>query len=195
MNIKEVDKHIKLDLILSTLVYVFVGVIFIITLVCIFTIPVKALITDDITDAIGTTSECMPTGSSTQLHYYCAADDATYNDVWSKVQVGNYSASTNVHSIAFKVNTGVSANMNVTIQIKGQRFNNLNYICSNSSVSCSITYVSTNQLNLNFSTSTARSGMEFRIFAPNTSTFNGNNLFYLNQFVLLPTSHILLLVV
>ena len=182
-NLYKKDKTELLDILLYTSLFV----TFIFTLISICIIDTKALISNDITNAIGTTSECMPTGSNTQLNYYCAADDGVYNDVWSKVPIGSglsYETSTNLRDIAFKVNTGINADMNVTIEIYGSHFNNIPYTCHNSSVSCSISYVNSNHINLNFYNPRAWTGAEFRIYAGGYNVFSSDTI-YIYQFVLL----------
>lgn len=165
-------------------------ILFLILLLCsIFSFfNVKAVTHEwDVTNTIWSTSDCEIT--QTHLGYYCAADSNVTNDLWSKIQVGNNAAGNNVLSISFLVKTSMLANSNHTIELHGLRYNNVTYSCSSNVVNCSVSYVSTSQLNINFTSSAngiSSAGVGFTITAyPNS--FNGNNIFYINQFKLLST--------
>ena len=188
MNFNELEKHLKFQFIVRIIIYILIALCFFVSLFAILITPTKAAVTHeyDITNTIWSTSDCEVT--ETHLGYFCAADSNVTNDLWSKVHVGSsYSAGNNVLTISFKAKTSMLPNSNHTIELHGMRYNRVTYSCSSNLVSCSVSYVSTTQLNINFSTGAngiSSNGVAFDIQAyPNT--FNGSNLFYISQFKLL----------
>lgn len=168
------------------LIYYFLLPILLMLSLFMFPLKAKALTTIDVTSGIYTTSDCTTTSTAIQ-HKYCVADDSVYNDLWSKVGISEY-ASNNVRAISFQVRTAYPSNSNFTLQIKGMRFNNVSYSCTSSIFACSVSYVSTSQLNVNFTSGQVSQGdisVTFHINAPGFQTFNGVNLFKIDQFVLL----------
>lgn len=157
MNQQELEKHIKFDLIISVLLYLLIGILFIITIFVILASPVKAseIKTTDITNGVANTTNC---GAKTNGSY-CWGQWGTSSISWTKTSFGATNGYA-VSDLAFDMNSTFPQYLNVpaTLQVKSttNSFKNTTYTCSwsgsNAPSSCNVVRVSSNQLNINFRT-------------------------------------------
>lgn len=173
MNINEVEKHVKSEFIVTIILYILTGLTMIISIFVILITPAKALTDDNISDAIYTGTQHTVTSQPGMA----MADVSVTNDVYSTITQNTWTS--DVYSIYFQVNTGISASSNVTIRINtSSTLKNLRYTCNSTHVSCRVRYISNNQLNINFSTgSSPVTYAGFFISTEDNSSISGIDLF------------------
>ena len=183
MNINEVEKHVKFDIVFTLLTCIGLGLCLLFTLAYIFRpTNAKALTETPLVNGTKAGSQCSshPNGSICTSQVYvsgsgnpCGNGDAhcvTYNSA----VVDNL-----VMNMNFYVNTSIGPDTKNTITIKGNYFSSGNYSCMSSHYTCVATRVSSTQINVNFnSTSSSVIDSEFNIYRSNGSSINDSSHYF-----------------
>ena len=149
MNLNEVKKHV----IFQSILYILIGLCFVISLFAILTTDVSAaeLKTYEITSGIKNTTNC----GTASLGYYCWGQGSSLT-TWSKTNFGSTNGYA-VNDLAFDLNGTITyTNAPTTIEIYSptNSFKNTSYYCywggNNQPSSCSVYRASSNHININF---------------------------------------------
>ena len=192
MNLNEVEKHVKFDIIFMLLICIGTLLCFILSIIAIFS-PINAsaseLKTTNITGTIKNTSNC----GNQDWNNYCYGQ-GYYSTTWNKSTFGT-GVSSGIEDLAFDLSgiTGYSSSPS-TIEIYNNTnsFTNKSYYCyfsgSNQPVNCSVSRVSNNRINVNFTTSVGGVPQYLYIhIGTSTGNFDGINGININKVMLLQT--------
>ena len=153
MNFQELEKHLKFEFIIRVVIYILIGLCFILSLIAILTTDVSAaeLRSTDVTNAIQNTNAC---GSYTNGSYCYQQSNVSYK--------GNVNTSYGyaIDGLAMRIeNFSWNINSPTTIEIYNAANSfttNVNYSCSfggnNQPVNCTVERVNNGRININFKT-------------------------------------------
>lgn len=198
MNLNEVEKHVKFDLIFQLLIYIAIGLCLLLSLIVILATPAKAE-----TISLDLTSYGVRSGQQCSTHpnnAFCAGQiiQGTSTNACGQgdgrcTMYMAYGTDNLVMSLNFGLNTSVHADSKVTITLKGTYFATGDYQCSTNvgtanNLGCRAIRTSPTSMNINFtSNSNPLSYPEFDVYQQTGNGFNPNHFFNITSIKLYET--------
>lgn len=183
MNLNEVEKHVKFDLIFSLLLVIGFVIMLLLSVIYLFSpLNAKALSETDMSNGIQAGSHCSshPNGSicTSQIYSSGSGNPCGNGDSWC-VTYNSVIVDNLVMSMNFYLPTALGPDTKNTITLTGNYFSSGNYSCNSTHFNCDAIRVSSNKINVNFnSTSSVVTNAEFFVTKANGSSINDNSHFF-----------------